>query len=346
LYLTEQEIFSQQEALEKTFDKIISEREKLVEFFSPKTCRYVFFGCGSSYMLAKSAAKMFAIKQGVDAYAIAGGDYLLSPDLYKPLVENSITVFLSRSGSTSEMLIAAEELSKLGTTTSFSITMKEDSKLEKLSDYTIVLPWAFDKSVCQTRTVTNFYSAFLLLSAIYDGNQAQIDDVSRAISQTSAFLGEIRPGIKELVRTKSFSDVVVLADGVLGGLAEEAALAFTEICLVSGKYFNLLDYRHGPKVLNTASTLTILTIQPLDEKKAKLQADLIKDVKACGGTTMVVRPANTGFEADLTMDCDFEFFPTYGIKMLCAAQVLAFEKAIVDGINPDEPAGLTAWISL
>jgi len=346
MYLTEKEIFSQQEALEKTFDLVMRESSKLADFFAATRRRYVFFGCGSSYMLAKSAAKMFALKPNADAYAIAGGDYLLDPDLHQPLVENAVIIFLSRSGATSEILRVAEELRKRGNNL-VSITMRERSALEDLSDYTLTLPWAFDESVCQTRTVTNFYVVQILISAIYDENQAQIDDVSRAISGISGLLNKWRQPLAEIAREKTFSDVVVLADGVLCGIAEEASLAFTEICLISGKHFNLLDYRHGPKVLNSTSTLSIIAIQPSAQPdKTKLQSDLLNDIKACGGTTIVIRPANTDFTGDFTIDCDFTFFPAYGIALICAAQILAFEKAIAKGINPDKPSGLTAWISL
>ena len=347
MYLTEKEIFSQQEALEKTFLLVMSERARLVDYVAFPRRRYVFFGCGSSYMLAKSAAKMFSLKRGVDAYAIAGGDYLLDPDLHQYLVENAVIVFLSRSGSTSEIIRAAEELRKRGNGPVVSVTMRENSALEGFSDYTLTLPWAFDESVCQTRTVTNFYAVQLLMSAIYDGNQAQIDDVSKAISGVSGLLDKWRPSLADIAREKTFSDVVVLGDGVLCGIAEEASLAFTEICMISGKHFNLLDYRHGPKVLNSASTLSIIAIQPTDQPdKAKLQSDLLNDIKACGGTTIVIRPANTDFTGDFTIDCDFTFFPTYGIALICAAQILALEKAVAGGINPDKPSGLTAWISL
>lgn len=340
------EIFSQQEALEKTYETIMSERDKLAAFFAPPRRRYVFFGCGSSYMLAKSGAKMLALKMGVDAYALAGGEYLLNPDSYQPLVENSIIVFLSRSGSTSEILKSAGELRKRANVPFVSITMMEDSKLESLSDYTLTLPWAFDNSVCQTRTVTNFYVTLLLLSAIYDDNQMQINDVNKAISQVTNLLNDLRPNLKNIVRGKNFTDVVVLADGILCGIAEEAALAFTEISLISGKCFNLLDYRHGPKVLNCADTLTIIAIQPSNEENAKLQSDLLGEIRACSGATVVIRPANTRFEADLVIDCEYELFPTFGVTLICTAQVLAYEKAVLTGVNPDKPNGLPAWISL
>jgi fructoselysine-6-P-deglycase FrlB-like protein len=153
---------------------------------------------------------------------------------------------------------------------------------------------------------------------------------------------EWRPILKEIAQ-KPFTNVVVLADNVLNGIAEEAALVFTEICLISGKYFNLLDYRHGPIVLNNESTLTIMTMQP---GETKLQSDLLNDIKARGGITVVVRPAHTDFEGTVTLDCNFSFFPSYGIALICAVQIIALEKALASGINPDEPDGLSAWILL
>jgi fructoselysine-6-P-deglycase FrlB-like protein len=329
--------------LEKSLELLAGKCAELTGFFAPPRNRYVFFGCGSSYMLAKSAQKMFALKPGVDAYAVAGGDYLIDPDLYQPLVGGSVIVFLSRSGSTSEILKAAEELRKRGNGPFFSITMREGSALATLSDYTLTLPWAFDESVCQTRTVTNFYMVLLILSSIYDSNQAQADDVVKAVYKVSDFLCKCRPYFVDIVNKKDIKDVVVLADGALCGIAEEAALAFTEICLVPGKYFNLLDYRHGPKVLNSPSTLTIVVIQP---KETKMQGDLLDDVKKHGGTTVVIRPEGSGFTGDFDIDCGYSFFPTYGIALIQAAQVLAFEKALAKGINPDVPSGLDAWISL
>jgi len=343
MYLTEKEIFTQQDALEKSLGLLLEKKEELKEYFAAPRKRYVFFGCGSSYMLAKSAAKMFALKPGVDAYAVAGGDYMMDPGQYQGLVSGSVIVFLSRSGSTTEILKAAEELRKRGNGPYVTVTMKEDSALEGLSDYTLTLPWAFDESVCQTRTVTNFYLVLLIVSAFYDGNQALIDDTGKAAGSVSARLTEWRPQLSDLVNNKDIKDVIVLADGVLCGLAEEAALAFTEICFVSGKYFNLLDYRHGPKVLNSPSTLTIIVIQP---GETKLQSDLLNDIKACGGTTVVLQPKEAGLSGDFTIDCEYDFFELYGISLINTAQVLAFEKALANGINPDEPSGLTAWIKL
>ena len=342
MYLTEKEIFSQQEALKKSFDAIIEQRSELTAYFAPPRRRYIFFGCGTSYYLAESAQKMFALKLGVDAYLIAGGDYLLNPGLYQPMVEDSVIVFLSRSGSTSEMLKAAEELRKLGNGPFVTVTMRENSKLEAVSDFTLALPWAFDEGISQTRSATAFYTAILLLSSIYDDNQAQIEDVKNAVSQIEQLQRLWRPLLTDIAR-KPFRNIVVLADNVLSGIAGEAALVFTEICLVSGQHFNMLDYRHGPIALNNETTLTIVVIQP---GEIKLQNDLLNDIKARCGFTVVIRPAQTDFEGELSLDCGFALFPSYGIALICAAQIIALEKALASGINPDEPEGLSAWVSL
>ena len=61
--------------------------------------------------------------------------------------------------------------------------MKEKSTLEELSDLTVVLPWAYDNSVCQTRSVTNLYAASLLINAICYGDEELKAAVKTAIDQ-------------------------------------------------------------------------------------------------------------------------------------------------------------------
>ena len=60
MYLTEKEIMSQTEALKKTSSYFEKNREKISDFFT-ETGRekFVFMGCGSSFMLCKSLEHIF-----------------------------------------------------------------------------------------------------------------------------------------------------------------------------------------------------------------------------------------------------------------------------------------------
>lgn len=56
---------------------------------------------------------------------------------------------------------------------------------------------------------------------------------------------EVPAGACHEIANLDWDNVVVLADGPICGIAEEGALAFTEISMLTGRYFHLLDYRHG-----------------------------------------------------------------------------------------------------
>ncbi len=343
MYLTEQEILAQQEALEKTFDAVMEGKEKIREFLSRRK-RLVFLGCGSSYMLAKTGQRIFGTKAGMTAEAIAGGEYLIAPDFYQEALKDSIVVALSRSGMTSEIIRAVEIMKDRTNALIFSVTMKEGCDLLPLSDFSLVFPWAYDNSVCQTRTVSNFYGILLMLSDILEQNDTALEELSGTIRSIGAFLEKYRAPLEQLAQ-RDFKDVVVLADGVLCGIAEEAALAFTEIALISGKYFHLLDYRHGPKVLNGSGTLTVAVTQP---GGGHLQQDMVRDLKACGGTLAVLCPQKDQEEypCDLVVPCPDGSFATFGFYLLGFCQLLALLKALANGTNPDQPQGLDAYITL
>ena len=342
--LTEREIFSQQEALERALEAFSARREQLGAYISPEQKRYVFVGCGSSHMMAQSAARAFALEPGVSAYALAGGDYLLAPEDYRGMVEGSVVVFFSRSGATGELLRAAETMRTVCGVRILTVTMAEQSPLEALSHCTLAMPWAHDQSVCQTRSVTTFYTVILLLWALYRGDAALEEDVAKVARGSTARLESLRPALRDLTHG-GFTDVVVLADGVLCGIAAEAALAFTEVCMVSGKSFHLLDYRHGPKVLGSPDTLYLLVVRPQGQQ---LQRDMAADVAATGGTVVLLCPREhtSGWDAGLVIPCDAARFASYGIPLIQAAQVLALERALHTGIDPDHPKGLDSFITL
>lgn len=343
MFVTGQEIYAQSEALVTT-EKYISEREVEVREFLKQSKKFVFMGCGSSYMLSKTGANLFSTVPGVNAFAIAGGDYIMNPEWYRAAVEDSIVIMISRSGMTTEMLRAADILKKEGIKI-LSFTMKAGSDMGKLSDLNLDIPWAFDYSVCQTRSVSNFYAALVYLRCIYTEDKEMLEDLGRAIHGSEKYLADNKEILDQLTE-KNFENIIVLADGCLCGVAEEGALAFTEIAMLTGKYFNILDYRHGPIVLNNEKTLTIVALQP--GEKTAYQVDMINDLKKRGCVLVVLDGRE---EDEFDVDChlyagDMKQYATYGLPLIAACQMIAYDKAVRLGVNPDSPEGITAFVEL
>lgn len=345
MYLTEKEILDTPRALALTCDYFAGKKEELAAFFAAHTQRkFVFFGCGSSYMLAKGAATLFQTLSNTSACAIAAGDYIIDTLGWREAVRDSIIVTLSRSGRTSEMVWAVKNIKETLGCPLISISMEEGNDIMPMSDLDLTMDWCYDKSVCQTRTVTNLYAATLFLAAAYDRNESLANAVQTASRANADFQAQTRPVLEKLAELP-WDNVVVLADGPVCGIAEEGALAFTEICMLTGRYFHLLDYRHGPIVVSGPNTLTIMLLHPGEEK---LQSAMVSDVMSHGGPVVTVSELASspcGTTAHVQIEGINEA-AARGIPFIYLAQMLALLKAQALGGNPDAPVGLDAYINL
>lgn len=345
MFLTEKEILDTPRALALTCQYFEGRLGEHKAFFARNPHkRFAFLGCGSSYMLAKGAAALFAALPGTTAVAVPAGDYLVSPASWQEALKDSIIVTLSRSGRTSELVLAVQDIRQALDCPVISISAQQSNDLTPLSQMEVVLDWCYDKSVCQTRTVTNFYAATLLLAAAYSGDPALTESVHAAAAQCDAFQQNNRAALEEIAALP-WNNVVVLADGPLCGIAEEGALAFTEISMLCGRYFHLLDYRHGPIVISDQNTLTVMVMRPGEQA---LQMALVADVLAQGGpvVTLSDQPGLPwGATADLLIHGTAEY-AAWGIHFIYVCQMLALQKALRLGANPDAPIGLDPYITL
>lgn len=345
MYLTESEILDTPHALKNTLDYFEAQRNTIAQFFGEhKQRKFVFLGCGSSYMLAKGAAVLFDGLGDTTARAIPAGDYMLAPESWEEAVRGSIVVCLSRSGRTSEMVWAVRNMKETLDVPVICLSMEKGNDIAPMSQLNLTMDWCYDQSVCQTRTVTNLYAATLLLAGAYSGDAGLTESVRTATEDNASFMEAQLPVLREIAGLP-WENVVVLADGPIGGIGEEGALAFTEIAMLPGRYFHLLDYRHGPIVISGEKTLTIALLRPDEEK---LQFAMVKDLVAHGGIVVTVsqREAPKLGEAFHIRLPELDRFAALGIPFIYIAQMTAFLKSVNLGRNPDAPTGLDAYITL
>lgn len=340
------EIKSQYAALRRTFDYITARKDEIVNFYkkhSPKTL--TFIGCGSSYYLCQSAEFSARVRLGMPALAIAAGDMMLNYKNYLRVLEKTLLIVPTRSGSTSEVLFAIENVKSVQSVPVIAITCVTNSELAQKADLTLELPWAFDESVCQTRTVTNLYTANLMILGFLSGDQALINDINGTIESGNDFIEKYEAKIKSIAEG-DWHDAVVLADGEMQGIATEGALAFTEIARVPGCYYHLLDVRHGPMVLIDKRTLVIMC---LTADGYEYQTALVTDLINKGATviTYSALPQKPILGVKLQITSGLSLAPAVrGIPFIFIAQALSYFKALQKGVDPDRPEGLDAWIKL
>ena len=339
--LTYKEICDTFNALQKTA-RYLEEKWGYIEAFLSGKDRLVFVGCGSSYYLARSMA-IISSTAGTPALAMAAGDILLHAGRYKKIFDGAAVISISRSGRTSELIMALDAIKDQGCNISVaSLICADDTPLGAKSDALLSTPWAFDESVCQTRCVTNFYFMAVYIAAKMTGDKAALADLQKTIDNGPAYLDRAQAFARELSE-KPWTHAVVLADGELEGLAEEGALAFKEICQLPSNYHHLLDVRHGPMVLIGKDTLVLIALG----SNNKLEHDLLRDVRGKGA----VIAAFTDIDIRLDDACAISFgqplpFAAMGIPFILLCQMISYYKSKATGADPDKPDGLDAWISL
>lgn len=195
--------------------------------------RIAVVGCGTSYFMAQSYA---ALREGAghgvsDAFAASEFPTGRSYDR---------VVALTRSGTTTEVLRLLEQLR--GTARTTALTADPRTPVMSAADDVVVLDFADEKSVVQTRFAT---SALTLLRAhIGLDSPAAADDAEAALT---------RPLPQELLQGTQFS---FLGAGWTVGLANEAALKMREAALAWTESYPAMEYRHGPISISTTGTAT------------------------------------------------------------------------------------------
>ncbi|WP_327370430.1 SIS domain-containing protein [Streptomyces sp. NBC_01217] len=195
--------------------------------------RIAVVGCGTSFYMAQAYA---ALREGSgqgesDAFAASEFPFGRSYDR---------VVALTRSGTTTEVL---ELLNRLrGVTRTVAITADPDTPVMTSADEVVVLDFADEQSVVQTRFATT------LLTLLRAHLGLHTDDVVRD-AQTA--LAEPLP--EGLLDCTQFT---FLGRGWTAGLANEAALKMKEASLSWTEAYPAMEYRHGPISIATTGTAT------------------------------------------------------------------------------------------
>lgn len=185
--------------------------------------RVLVIGCGTSAFVAES----FALLRETAGFGETDAAYASEPRPWRPY---DAVIGISRSGTTTEVLQALRALPE--GVRKVVVTGVADSPAAELADEVLVLDFADENSVVQTR----FPTTFLFLARAAFG-----EDVSALPELAEQAIAAGPPEAPE-----GFDHVVYLGRGWTYGLAQEAALKIREAAQAWAESYPLLDYRHGP----------------------------------------------------------------------------------------------------
>ncbi|HEY8540947.1 MAG TPA: SIS domain-containing protein [Pseudothermotoga sp.] len=319
---TKEEILSQPGEFKKVLSYLNQLPTSSFPYFLTDSDVVYFVGCGSSYYLGISACKYFSRITGIETKAIPSGELLLSD--MKSMISTKLkysAVMISRSGNTTETVVAAEKLNKIGIKT-FGITLDGKSDLQKVCDLCLSLPLE-EKSVVMTKSFSCMLLSLFFVSDKLSGKEPKYD---RLINDSSGFVSELCQLGEDQTLFKA-NHYVFLGSGIYEGIARESALKLQEMSLSMAEAFSSLEYRHGPKALVTKNTVIILYASKQHE-----EINLLNEMKELGALT-VLRPSLVEDGRDAFLQVIF-------------AQLLGLFIAKYKGLNPDQPKNLSRTVIL
>jgi glucosamine--fructose-6-phosphate aminotransferase (isomerizing) len=307
--------------------------------------RVIFTGCGSTFYLSKIAAALFQAHTTIPAEARPASELVLFPDLTLAPRAKTLLIAVSRSGTTTETVEAARLFRDRTGGPIIAITCYGDSPLAGLATVVLPVEHAQEQSVAQTRSFTNM----LVMAQALVACAAHLDD--GALLQLPEICQQLLTVQRALARALGENPVIdqyfFLGSGSLYGVACEAMLKMKEMSLSHSEAFHVLEFRHGPMSMVTAQTLitglvstgaAVHELKVLDEmhgRGAHTLTFIAEDiVLPTGARRSVVRlPSN---------------LPTWTrpVLYLPVLQLMAYDRAMARGQNPDRPANLEAVVSL
>jgi fructoselysine-6-P-deglycase FrlB-like protein len=215
--------------------------------------RVAVVGCGTSFYMARAAAALREAGGGGETDAFPASEFP-SGRRYDRIVA------ISRSGTTTEVVHLLERLDGVPRAV---VTADAGSPAAELAETSIVLDFADERSVVQTRFATSALAMFR--AHLGEDLGPVIEDAERALIEPSD--------------PDRFEHVVFLGHGWTVGIAEEAALKLREASQTYSEAYPAMEYRHGPISLADARSLVWII--------GSSDASVADDVRSTGATVRV-----------------------------------------------------------
>jgi glucosamine--fructose-6-phosphate aminotransferase (isomerizing) len=337
-HFTYQEICSQPDAWNAALKVIHTDQHNILGLLTHQQIdNIIFTGCGSTYFLALAAAALTQHLTGILSRAFPASELWLYPN--SSLSKNkSLLVAVSRSGETSETLQACESFLSHQSGALLTLSCYNQMPLASLGAVNIVLPSGQEHSVAQTRAFSTLYLATVALASLWAGRTDLYNALAQLPTLARNILDKALPLASQVGADGSIDRFYWLGSGPRYGLAAELSLKMKEMSLSHSEPFHFLEFRHGPKSMVTPSSLVIGLQSSINQDH---ESAVLEDVKTLGGRVLGI--AETGASFQLTSGIDEAI---RNVLYLPVGQLIAYQRSISKGLNPDLPHNLDAVVKL
>lgn len=342
---TWQEVTSQARVWEAALQLAHRHEDRVRQLFAEAAPeQLVLAGCGSSYYLCLSVASWARKIMGVPAWAVPSSELILYPETVYLPGRRVLTIAVSRSGETTETLLAASYALKQGPV--LTVSCRPGGGLSDGSWIHLVLPEADERSVVMTRSFTSMWILLHAVLALVRGDVDHLERLHKLSYHFDALVEEWSRAAQRLGEDERSSRFVFLGTGPAYGLAWEAALKVQEMALTAAEAYHTLEFRHGHMSrLGPDGLVVILPSLPARDEEERLAGE----VREMGGRTVALGRRLPGSAIFVPL-CGSEHEPwdewSQAVLALVPLQMLAYFRSVSRGLDPDQPPHVSRVVKL
>ena len=326
-----------------TVQRAAKQDKKAIDFIVEeiKKSRGIFFiGCGTSYHACLAASYVFSKVADMHVNVGLASEF---PYYEHFLNEKSLIIAVSQSGETADLLEAVKAAKKKGSKV-ISLVNVMGSSLTRQSDRSLMLNAGPEISVASTKAYTSQLAILTMLAYSIAGKEKEgrtkLEYAWNMLHNLTS--RSTRDRIKELAeKLKDKNHIFLIGRGLQYSTALEAALKIKEVSYIHAEAFAAAELKHGPIALVENGTPCIVFISEDNEKQTLSNA---MEIKSRGGYIIGVAPKNNEiFDFWLKVP---EANSENPIVQIVPMQILAYQLAVLKGIDPDRPRNLAKSVTV
>lgn len=336
---TRAEILSQPQAWEDALITLRQQRDSLKVFLRQTAYDSVIFtGCGSTYYLSLAAAALMQELNDVYARALPASEIWLYPRSSFRRSTRTLLIAVSRSGETTETLHAVEQFRAEGNGHVLSLSCYGDKPLAQTGEINLVLPSGQEQSIAQTRAFSVLYLATVYIAVLWRGDEGLLAEMERLPEVCHAVLEQYGESARRWGENLSIERFYFLGSAPRYGLACELSLKMKEMSLSHSEPFHFMEFRHGPQSMVTADTLIVGLVSSANQASEQTVLD---EMRQRGAHSLSIGNNNTemAFASSVSE-------AVRNVLYLPIGQLLAYERSMARGLDPDRPHNLEAVVRL
>jgi glutamine---fructose-6-phosphate transaminase (isomerizing) len=348
-YRCYQEIITQPAAWRAAYNEVRRKEKIIRKFFLEKQPTDILvLGCGSPFYMGESISVYWQQALQLRCTTTPSSEFLYYPDAYLPPAGSSpVLVLVSRSGATTETIWAAEKFERMHPGRTLLVSCSPGSPLDQMAALSILIPEGMEQTVPQTASFSAMYLALQMVAALLAGHGSVVDRLETAPEAAERIIARWEKTAQLAASESGIDHAFYMGAGPLYGVTREGALKMTEMSLTTCSAYTFMESRHGPRaILSPHTLLTGLFGRAASVEEAKVMSDFI-------GTDNPVSVALTpgeewqtgGARHHIPVDLDWPD-AILGLAYLPVLHLLAYYRAVANGVNPDISHNLVPYIDL